>query len=139
MQEIKKERESMIYPTLEELSKQGKYNRYAITMAAAKGARMVTEEYVMEREHAEQLIARKETDKPLAALIDEELRDEKAVRTSVHRLRNGEFLIEEESANAEEPQTAEESAEDGAEEEAREEAEVSDASKDADAGEEPQN
>ena len=65
MQEIKKERESMIYPTLEELSKQGKYNRYAITMAAAKGARMVTEEYVMEREHAEQLIARKETDKPL--------------------------------------------------------------------------
>ena len=109
MQEIKKERESMIYPTLEELSKQGKYNRYAITMAAAKGARMVTEEYVMEREHAEQLIARKETDKPLAALIDEE------------------------SANAEEPQTAEESAEDGAEEEAREEAEVSDASKDADA------
>ena len=52
MQEIKKERESMIYPTLEELSKQGKYNRYAITMAAAKGARMVTEEYVMEREHA---------------------------------------------------------------------------------------
>ena len=75
----------------------------------------------------------------MAALIDEELRDEKAVRTSVHRLRNGEFLIEEESANAEEPQTAEESAEDGAEEEAREEAEVSDASKDADAGEESQN
>ena len=78
MQEIKKERESMIYPTLEELSKQGKYNRYAITMAAAKGARMVTEEYVMEREHAEQLIARKETDKPLAALIDEELRESSA-------------------------------------------------------------
>ena len=61
------------------------------------------------------------------------------MRASVHRLRNGEFLIEEESANAEEPQTAEESAEDGAEEEAREEAEVSDASKDADAGEESQN
>ena len=138
MQEIKKERESMIYPTLEELRVAvdvlcNCIKIAAITMAAAKGARMVTEEYVMEREHAEQLIARKETDKPLAALIDEELRDEKAVRTSVHRLRNGEFLIEEESANAEEPQTAEESAEDGAEEEAREEAEVSDASKDADA------
>ena len=93
---------------------------------------------MLEREPAEQLSARNATEKPVAALIDEELRDEKAVRTSVHRLRNGEFLIEEEPANAEEPQTAEESAEDGAEEEAREEAEASDASKDADAGE-PQN
>ena len=75
----------MIHPTLEELSQDGKYNRYSVTMAAAKGARMVTDEYCKEREHAEQIVARKETDKPLAALIDKELRDEKAVRTAVHR------------------------------------------------------
>ena len=83
----------MIYPTFEELSKDGKYNRYTIAMAAAKGARLVTEEYMEEREHAEQMVQRKETDKPLCALIDKELRDEKAVRTSVHRLSTGEYLI----------------------------------------------
>ena len=75
----------MIYPTLEELSQNGKYNRYTVTVAAAKGARMVTEEYCAERERAEQMVARKETDKSLSALIDEELRDQKAVRTAVHR------------------------------------------------------
>ena len=85
----------MIYPTFEELSKDGKYNRYTIAMAAAKGARLVTEEYIEEREHAEEMIQRKETDKPLAALIDRELLDEKAVRTSVHRLSSGEYLIKE--------------------------------------------
>lgn len=90
----------MIYPTFEELSKNGKYNRYTIAMAAAKGARLVTEEYLEEREHAEEMIRRKETDKPLAALIDTELRDEKAVRTSVHRLRTGEYLIKEEGEEA---------------------------------------
>ena len=85
----------MIYPTFEELSKDGKYNRYTVAMAAAKGARLVTEEYLEEREHADQMVQRKETDKPLFALIDEELRDEKAVRTSVHRLSSGEYVIKE--------------------------------------------
>lgn len=92
----------MIYPTLEELSNGGKYNRYTVTVAAAKGARMVTEEYCAEREHAEQLVARKETDKTVSALIDEELRDEKAVRTAVHRFipkdgNEAEFVIVEPS------------------------------------------
>ena len=83
----------MIYPTLDQLSKEGKFDRYTVTVAAAKGARMVTEEYVAERERAEQMVARKETDKTLSALIDKELRDEKAVRTAVHRLHSGEFVI----------------------------------------------
>ncbi|MBP3322413.1 MAG: hypothetical protein J6M12_08660 [Clostridia bacterium] len=83
----------MIYPTLDQLSKDGKFDRYTVTIAAAKGARMVTEEYVAERERAEQMVARKETDKSLSALIDKELRDEKAVRTAVHRLHSGEYVI----------------------------------------------
>lgn len=87
----------MIYPTLEELSKEGKYNRYTVTVAAAKGARLVTEEYVNEREYAEQKVARKETDKTISELIDKELRDEKAVRTAVHRLRKGEYVIDDET------------------------------------------
>ncbi|MBQ8400257.1 MAG: hypothetical protein IJX08_09900 [Clostridia bacterium] len=83
----------MIYPTLDQLSKEGKYDRYTVTIAAAKGARMVTEEYVAERERAEQMVSRKETDKSLCALIEPELRDEKAVRTAVHRMYRGEFVI----------------------------------------------
>ena len=105
----------MIYPTLEELSQNGKYNRYTVTMAAAKGARMVTEEYCVERERAEQLVLRKETDKPMSALIDKELRDEKAVRTAVHRFlpedgKEPEFIIVEdgeEQTGAQEEQTEE--------------------------------
>ena len=99
----------MIYPTLDQLSKEGKFDRYTVTIAAAKGARMVTEEYVAERERAEQMVARKETDKSLSALIDKELRDEKAVRTAVHRLHSGEFIIgPKESATEEEVLTEEE-------------------------------
>ncbi len=108
----------MIYPTLDQLNPDGKYNRYAITIAAAKGARMVTDEYVAEREIAEQMVARKDTDKPLAALIDKELRDEKAVHTSVYRMMRGEIVIVEEdekvaedSEGAEEPVTDEEAEE----------------------------
>ena len=40
---------------LDQLSKDGKFDRYTVTIAAAKGARMVTEEYVAERERAEQV------------------------------------------------------------------------------------
>ena len=98
----------MIYPTFEELSKDGKYNRYTVAMAAAKGAKLVTEEYLEEREHADQMVQRKETDKPLFALIDEELRDEKAVRTSVHRLSSGEYVIREAGEVKEEEEKAEE-------------------------------
>ena len=83
----------MIYPTLDQLSKDGKYDRYTVTVAAAKGARMVTEEYVAERERAEMMVARKETDKSLGALIDKELRDEKAVKTAIRRIHDGEYVI----------------------------------------------
>ena len=106
----------MIYPTLEELSQNGKYNRYTVTVAAAKGARMVTEEYCVERERAEQLVMRKETDKPMSALIDKELRDEKAVRTAVHRFlpedgKEPEFIILEDGESAETGETGDKESE----------------------------
>ena len=83
----------MIYPTLDQLSKDGKYDRYTVTVAAAKGARMVTEEYVAERERAEMMVARKETDKSLISMIKREYRDEKAVKSAINRLHDGEFDI----------------------------------------------
>ncbi len=87
----------MIYPSVDELSVNGKYNRYTLVIATAKCARMVTDEYVEQRETAERKLANKETDKSLASMINKEFRDEKAVKTAINRLYNGEYKIVDES------------------------------------------
>ena len=87
----------MIYPSVEELSKNGKFNRYMLCIATAKCARAVTEEYVRQREQAEKLIANKETDKSLASMIKREIRDEKAVKNAINRIHQGEYVIDESS------------------------------------------
>ena len=78
----------MIFPTIEELTK-GEFNRYELVVATAKGARVVTDEYVKQREIAEKLLANKETDKSLASMIKKEYRDEKAVKSAIRRLQSG--------------------------------------------------
>lgn len=83
----------MINPSIEELTRGYKINRYKLAMATAKCARMVTDEYVSQREEAEKLIERKETDKSLASLIKGEVRDKKAVEAAVWRLYRGEYVI----------------------------------------------
>ncbi len=87
----------MIYPSVDELSVNGKYNRYTLVIATAKCARMVTDEYVEQRETAERKLANKETDKSLASMINKEFRDEKAVKTAINRLYRGEYKIVDES------------------------------------------
>ena len=82
----------IIEPTIDQLSK-GKYNRFTLVIATAKGARMVTDDYVSQRERAENLISGKETDKPLFALIDQDCRDEKAVKVAIDRLMKDEYKI----------------------------------------------
>ncbi len=82
----------MIYPSIEELTK-GKYNRYELVIATAKCARLVTDEYMKQRETAEKLIADKQTDKSLSSMIKREYRDEKAVKNAINRLYSGEFVI----------------------------------------------
>ena len=84
----------MIYPTINELTKGGEYNRYEIALATAKCARMITNEYTRQRVEAErQMTGNKETDKPLTALIDKEVRDEKAVKLAIGRIYKGEYNI----------------------------------------------
>ena len=107
----------MIIPSIDDLSKNGQYNRYTLVIAASKCARVLTDEYVKQREYAERLIATKETDKSLISMIKREYRDEKAVKSAINRLYEGEFEItegtaEEETAEAEAPaaEAAEESA-----------------------------
>ena len=83
----------MIYPSVDELTQNNKYNRYTLVIAVAKCARMVTDEYVAQREAAERMLANKETDKSLASLIRKDFRDEKAVRIAINRLYQGEYHI----------------------------------------------
>lgn len=87
----------MIYPTPEQLSGEGKYNRYTLVIASAKCARTITDEYVEQRAIAEKLIANKETDKSIAAQLRKEIRDEKAVTLAVNHLRDGEYIIVDET------------------------------------------
>ena len=83
----------MLYPTINELTK-GDFNRYELSLATARCARLVTDEYVKQREEAERSqTGNKETDKPINTLISKELRDEKAVRTAIRRIHDGEYVI----------------------------------------------
>ena len=90
----------MIKPSIDQLTK-GKMNRYMLVMATAKCARMVTDEYVEQREKAEKMIERKETDKTIAALIKGDVRDKKAVENAVQRLYSGEFEVVDPEADKE--------------------------------------
>ncbi len=83
----------MIYPSIDQLTENGKYNRYILVVATAKCARIVTNEYVQQREYAERLLANKETDKSLISMIKREVRDDKAVNCAIKRIFNGEFKI----------------------------------------------
>lgn len=83
----------MIKPTIQDLS-QGKYNRYEVALATAKCARMITNEYVRQRMEAESASnGSKDNDKPLNALIDREVRDEKAVKIAINRIHDGKYQI----------------------------------------------
>ena len=87
----------MLYPTIDELTK-GKFNRYELSLAAAKCARIVTDEYCQQKEEAEKANSgNKDSDKPVNAMIDKELCDEKAVRTAIRRIRDEEYVIVRES------------------------------------------
>lgn len=83
----------MIYPSIAELTKE-KFNRYELAIATAKCARIITDEYVKERETAERMIAaNKESEKAISAMVKREFRDEKAVKCAINRLHSGEFII----------------------------------------------
>ncbi len=85
----------MINPSIEQLTK-GEFNRYALVIATAKCARIVTDDYVEQRERAEKMIADKkgkDSNLNIAALIDMDVRDKKAVENAVQRLYRGDFNI----------------------------------------------
>lgn len=89
----------MLYPSIQELltatAKDGeeRLNKYSVTMATAKCARMITNDYIEQRHIAEKKIANKETEKDLASLINKEYRDEKAVKNALREMKEGRFEV----------------------------------------------
>ncbi len=95
----------MLYPTIHQLT-DGDFSRYELVIATAKCARMVTDEYVRQREAAEKAVAgMKESEKSICNMIDKEYRDEKAVKVAISHIRSGDFVLshakDEESSPAE--------------------------------------
>ena len=83
----------MLYPTITELTKD-EFNRYELALATAKCARMITDEYVKQREAAEKAATgNKEADRGLIKMINKEYRDEKAVKNAISRIHNGQYVI----------------------------------------------
>ena len=83
----------MLYPTIQELTKD-EFNRYELALATAKCARMITDEYVKQRELAEKAATgNKDADRNLINMINKEYRDEKAVKNAITRIHNGEYKM----------------------------------------------
>ncbi len=98
----------MLYPTIDQLTKD-EFNRYELALAAAKCARMLTDEYVEQREAAERAsTGNKEADRNLINMINKEYRDEKAVKIAINRLHNGTYKMVRTEAAPEVNETLEE-------------------------------
>lgn len=83
----------MIYPTIAELTK-GEFNRYQLTLATAKCARLITDEYVKQRVAAENaLTGTKEGGSTIASMIDPVLANEKAVKNAIDSMHRGDYTI----------------------------------------------
>lgn len=83
----------MIYPTIAELTK-GEFNRYQLTLATAKCARIITDEYVKQRTAAENaLTGTKEGGSTIASMIDPVLANEKAVKNAIDSMYRGDYTI----------------------------------------------
>ena len=82
----------MIYPTVDQLTN-GEFNRYELVVGVAKCARIVTDEYIEMRTRAQKMIDNHETEKHLAALIDPEYKDKKAVKIAIAKLEEGRFRL----------------------------------------------
>ncbi|MBQ8546101.1 MAG: DNA-directed RNA polymerase subunit omega [Clostridia bacterium] len=83
----------MLYPSIQELLKatekdgEERLNKYSITMATAKCARVITNEY------AEQSYYANKKGKEGEGLVKKEYRDEKSVKNALREMKDGEFEI----------------------------------------------
>ena len=108
----------MLHPTIKDLTKE-EFNRYELTLATAKCARILTNEYVKQREEAEKaMTGNKDSDRNLINSIDKDLKDEKAIKNAITRFYDGRYEIYREDTSAtvaEVEETIEETAEEAVE------------------------
>lgn len=98
----------MLYPTISELTKD-EFNRYELALGTAKCARLITDEYVRQREAAEKsATGNKEADRNLINMITKEYRDEKAVKNAIKKIHGGEYVLVRKTAEDEVVDIAEE-------------------------------
>ncbi len=71
-------------------------NRYELVIATAKCARMITDDFILQKELEERVEGR-DLDKPIPVLVSDEFKDEKPVQSAVELLTGGEFRIVEET------------------------------------------
>ena len=129
----------MLHPTIDELTTQD-FNRYEIALATAKCARILTDEYVRQKEAAEKAIGNaKDADRSVINKLNKEYREEKALKNALTMIKSGEYVLvridesaekqseEEAAANENAEETVEETAEEVAEDTATADKTASDA------------
>lgn len=100
----------MLYPTIDQLTKD-EFNRYELALATAKCARILTDEYVVQKEAAEKAsTGNKDADRTIINQLNKEYREEKAVKNAITRIHHGSFKIVR-TEEVEEPVEAVEAAE----------------------------
>ena len=83
----------MLYPTIDQLTKD-EFNRYELALATARCARILTEEYVVQKEAAEKSsTGNKDTDRNIINQLNKEYREEKAVKNAITKIHRGNFKI----------------------------------------------
>lgn len=71
-------------------------NRYELVIATAKCARMITDDFILQKE-LEERVEGKDIDRPIPVLVSDEYKDEKPVQSAVELLTDGEFRIVEDT------------------------------------------
>ena len=86
----------MIFPSIEQLTR-NTYNRYELVIATAKAARIITDVYNEKKEEMEKTASFKEispSEKIMLLQKDpKEIPEEKPVKSAIHKIFNGEYII----------------------------------------------
>lgn len=83
----------MLHPTIDELTNQ-EFNRYELALATAKCARMITDEYVRQKEAAERAMGNsKDADRSVINKLNKEYREEKALKNALTMIKAGDYKL----------------------------------------------
>ena len=106
----------MLYPTIDQLTKD-EFNRYELALATARCARILTDEYVVQKEAAEKSsTGNKDADRNIINQLNKEYREEKAVKNAITKIHRGNFkIVRAEDSMEERADTIEEQTQEAAE------------------------